>query len=151
MTVLTPEGKKSYEQELEYLCTVRRAEIAQALAEARSHGDLSENAEYDEAKNDQAKLEARISDIEKILNNCVVSTTANDGKVHIGNKVKLFDYKYKEELNFLITGTNEADPLNGKLSDESPIGKAILNHVINDEVVVTTPEEDIRFKILSII
>lgn len=151
MTVLTAEGKKSYEQELEYLRTVRRAEIAQALAEARSHGDLSENAEYDEAKNDQAKLEARISEIEKILNNCIVSTTANDGKVHVGSKVRLFDYKYNEELTFIITGTNEADPLNGKLSDESPVGKAILNHIINDEVIATTPEGDIRLKILSVI
>ena len=147
---LSQEGKKAYEQELQYLCTVRRPEIAQALAEARSHGDLSENAEYDEAKNEQAKLEARISEIENILKNCKISTVTNDGKVHIGSTVRIFDYSYNEETTYLITSTNEADPFNGKLSDESPIGNALLNHKANDTVTAQTPECIISLKILSV-
>ena len=137
-------------EELRELRTTGRNDIAEKIKEARSHGDLSENAEYDEAKNEQAKLEARISEIENILKNCKISTVTNDGKVHIGSTVRIFDYSYNEETTYLITSTNEADPFNGKLSDESPIGNALLNHKANDTVTAQTPECIISLKILSV-
>ena len=120
-TILTDEGLKNYEQELEYLKTVKRKEVAEKIKVALSFGDLSENSEYDEAKNDQAMLEARISQIESILKNAKIidESELSSEHIHIGSKIKVYDYDFEEEADYQIIGSDEADPFNGKLSDES--------------------------------
>ena len=119
---------------------------------ALSFGDLSENSEYDEAKNDQAMLEARISQIEAILKNAKIidESELNNEHIHIGSKVKVYDYDFEEEADYQIIGSDEADPFNGKLSDESPVGAALIGHQVGDEVEVDTPDGIVKFKILEI-
>ena len=149
---LTLEGKRKYEAELNELKTVKRKEIAESLQSARAQGDLSENSEYDEAKNDQAKLEARIKDLETLLRNVEVidESEISHDKVHIGSTVKVFDKKMNEEVELQIVGSSEADPFKGKISDESPVGKALLDKSIGDVVNVKTPGGDAQFNILEI-
>lgn len=149
---LTLEGKKRYEAELNELKTVKRKEIAENLQSARAQGDLSENSEYDEAKNDQAKLEARIKDLESLLRNVEVidESEVNHDKVHIGSTVKVFDKDMNEEVVLQIVGSSEADPFNGKISDESPVGKALIDKSVGDVVTVETPGGDSQFTILEI-
>ncbi len=151
-TLLTDEGLKNYEQELEYLKTVKRKEVAEKIKVALSFGDLSENSEYDEAKNDQAMLEARISQIEAILKNAKIidESELSSEHIHIGSKVKLHDCEFDEDVEYQIIGSNEADPFEGKLSDESPVGSALLGHQVGDTVDVETPEGVIQFIILEI-
>ena len=151
-TLLTDEGLKNYEQELEYLKTVKRKEVAEKIKVALSFGDLSENSEYDEAKNDQAMLESRISQIEAILKNAKIidESELSNEHIHIGSKVRLHDCEFDEDVEYQIIGSNEADPFEGKLSDESPVGSALLGHQVGDTVDVETPEGVIQFIILEI-
>ncbi len=150
--ILTDEGLRNYEQELEQLKTVKRKEIAEKIKVALSFGDLSENSEYDEAKNEQAVLEARISQIESILKNAKIidESEISLSHVHVGSKVKVHDFDFDEEIEYLIVGASEADPFNGKLSDESPVGRALIGHTVGDVVEVETPDGEIKFEILSI-
>lgn len=149
---LTAEGKKRYEAELNELKTVKRKEIAENLQTARAQGDLSENSEYDEAKNDQAKLEARIKELETILRNVEVidESEFSTEKVHIGSTVKVHDRDFDEDVLYQIVGSSEADPFNGKISDESPVGKALLEKTVGETVKVETPGGDNEFVILEI-
>jgi len=146
---LTPEGLAELKAELAELVS-RRSEIAEEIASARSQGDLAENAEYHEAKEEQGRNEGRIEEIENILANSeVIETPKDDNKVRLGSKVELKseDNKVKE---FQIVGTVEADPLNGKISDESPIGQALLGKKVGEEVEIKTPAETAIYKIADI-
>ena len=151
-TVLTKEGLAKLEDELEELKTVKRREIAEKIKVALSFGDLSENSEYDEAKNEQGIIEARIAEIEATLAHAQVidDDEISTEKVGIGITVKLYDVEMDEELEFKIVGTKEADINKGKMSDESPIGAAIIGHRVGDEVDVETPDGVEKFKILEI-
>ena len=150
--ILTYEGLKKYEDELHDLKVVRRKEVAQKIKEAREQGDLSENAEYDAAKDEQRDIEARIEELEKILKNAevVVEDDVNLDKVSIGCKVKILDLEYNEELEYKIVGSSEANSLKGKISNESPVGKALLGKKVNDTVEVETPAGVFSYKILEI-
>lgn len=149
---LTLEGKKRYEAELNELKTVKRKEIAENLQIARAQGDLSENSEYDEAKNDQAKLEARIKELESILRNVEVidESDVNNEKVHLGSTVKVHDREFDEVVEYQIVGSSEADPFNGKISDESPVGMALLDKAVGDVVMVETPDGDLELVVMEI-
>ena len=138
--ILTYEGLKKLEDELEYLKVVRRKEVSQKIKEAREQGDLSENAEYDAAKDEQRDIEARIEEVEKILKNAevVVEDEVDIDKISIGCKVKILDCEYDEELVYKIVGSTEANSLKGKISNESPVGKQLLGKKVGDEVVVET-------------
>ena len=140
---------KELEQELQYLKTTREKEVAEQIKEARSFGDLSENSEYDEARNEQAKVEARISELEQIiLHTVVVPEGAVDSKViHLGSTVLLLDESKNMEKTYILVGSNEANPDEGKISDRSPIGVALVGKHIGDEAVVTTPRGDKKYKI----
>jgi len=150
--LLTSEGVQNYENELEHLKTVVRKEVAEKIKVARSFGDLSENSEYDEAKNEQAKVEARISEIENILKHAKIidESELSNEHVHIGSKIKVHDFDMDEELEYHIVSSSEADPFNGKLSDESPVGAALIGHQVNDIVTVEAPYGELKFKILEI-
>ncbi len=149
---LTDEGLKKYEQELEDLRTNKRKEIADKIKVALSFGDLSENSEYDEAKNEQAKVEARIVELEAMLKNVKIidDDELNSEQVGIGSKVKVLDLEFDEECEYQVVGSAEADPLEGKISDESPVGKALLGHTTGETVVAEAPAGELRFKILEI-
>lgn len=150
--VLTYEGLKKLEDELEELKTVKRKEVAKKIAEAREQGDLSENAEYDAAKAEQLEYENRIEEIEQILKyaEVVVEDNVDLGKVSIGCKVKIMDLEFNDEMDFKIVGSTEANSLGGKISNESPVGKALLGHKIGDTVKVDTQSGKIKYKILNI-
>ncbi len=150
--VLTYEGLKKLEDELENLKVVRRKEVAAKIKEARGQGDLSENAEYDAAKEEQAEIEARIITIEKMLRNAEVidEEEISTGKVNIGNKVKLYDKEFDEEVEYTIVGSAEADPSMGKISNESPLGMALLGHSVGDIIDVEAPDGILKFKLLDI-
>ncbi len=151
--VLTAEGLKNLENELQELKVNRRKEIAAKIKEARGQGDLSENAEYDAAKEEQAEVEARIANIEKMLRNAqVISDNEIDkNKINVGSKVLLLDIEFDEQLNYTIVGSTEADPVNGKISNESPLGMALINHKINDIIEVNAPAGIIKYKVLEIL
>ncbi len=150
--VLTEAGLKKIEEELEELRTHKRKEIAEKIKIARSFGDLSENSEYDEAKNEQAKVEARIADLEAMLKNVkMVDESISDGTtVEIGSTVRVFDVEFEEEVVYQVVGSAESDPANGKISDESPVGRALLGGRTGAEVVAETPQGELKFKILEI-
>lgn len=150
--LLTEDGLKKLEDELETLKTVTRNEIAEKIKIARGFGDLSENSEYDEAKNEQAKVEARIVEVEAMLKNVQLIDDDDIGtnQITIGATVKVLDVEYNEELIYKIVGSAEADPKNGKISDESPVGKALIGHSEGDEVVAEAPAGHITFKVLDI-
>ncbi len=149
---VTEDGLLKLKAELETLKTQGRADIAEKIKVARGYGDLSENSEYDEAKNEQAKIEARIAEIEVMLKNVeIIEDVEGDGEtVVIGVKVKALDMEFNEECEYRVVGSTEADPLNGKISDESPLGKALLGKKQGDEVIVDAPAGELRFKILEI-
>ena len=151
-TLLTIEGLKELEAELEELKTVGRKEAAEKIKVARSFGDLSENSEYDEAMSDQAKLEARISEIEHIIKTAKVLDVESLGteNVHIGSTVKIVDKK-KKEFTYTIVGFAQADPAVGKISDESPVGKALIGRKVGDKVIVEAPAGAMQFKIVEIL
>lgn len=150
--LLTDEGLKKIQDELDTLKTVKRKEIAEKIKVALSFGDLSENSEYDEAKNEQAIIEARIAEIESILKNVkVINENEIDTKtVNVGSKVKIKDDETSEEFEYKIVGSNEADPLQGRISDESPVGKALLGHHVKDKVEIETPGGIVKYIIMKI-
>ena len=150
--ILTYEGLKKLEEELEDLKVVRRKEVADKIKEAREQGDLSENAEYDAAKDEQREIEARIEELEKILKNAevVVEEDVDVDVINIGCKVKVLDMEYDEELEFRIVGSTEASSLQGKISNESPVGKALLRHKVGDVVEVETQAGVVEYKVLEI-
>ena len=150
--ILTYEGLKAYEDELEDLKVRRRKEVAQKIKEARELGDLSENAEYDAAKDEQRDIEARIEELEKILKNAevVVEEDVDSKKVNIGCVVKLLDVEFDEEIEYKIVGSSEADSLAGKISNESPVGKALIGAKKGSTVKVETDMGVIKYKVLGI-
>lgn len=149
---ITDDGLKKLQDELENLKTHGRADIAEKIKIARGYGDLSENSEYDEAKNEQAKIEARIVEIEAMLKNVeIIEDIKGKAKtVVIGVKVKVLDEEYDEECEYRVVGSTEADPREGKISDESPVGKALLGKKIGDEVIVEAPSGEFKLKIIEI-
>lgn len=148
----TEEGLKKLEAELEDLKTNGRRDIAERIKIARGYGDLSENSEYDDAKNEQAKIEARIVELEAMLKNVEIikDIKGNAKTVMVGLKVKVYDEEFDEEEVYHIVGSTEADPLNNKISDESPVGKALIGHKVNDTVTVEAPAGEIKLKIVGI-
>ena len=150
--IMTYEGVKKLEEELEYLKTVKRKEITEKIKVALGYGDLSENSEYDEAKNDQAFNEGRIIQLENMLKNAVVVDESEipTDKVSVGSIVKVMDYEFDEEVEYAIVGSAEADPMNFKISNESPVGSALLGKKVGDVVEVTVPSGVSKFEILEI-
>ena len=149
---MSAEGLKDLEKQLEYLKNVRRAEVAQKLKEARSFGDLSENAEYDEAKNEQAILEAEIVDVETKINNAEVVSDSDlsTDEIGVGSYVKLKDLELDEVMELQIVGSTEADPENNKISEDAPIGIAALKKKVGDILEVEAPIGVIRMEVLEI-
>ena len=150
--ILTYEGLKKYQEELQELKVVKRREVAEKIKEAREQGDLSENAEYDAAKDEQRDIEARIEELEKILNNAeVVDEDEVDlEKISIGCRVKILDVEYDEELDYKIVGSTEANSLKGKISNESPLGKALIGAKVGDVLTIETQAGAIQYKVLEI-
>ena len=150
--VLTPAGLKKLEDELEYLKVEKRKEIAEKIKIARGFGDLSENAEYVAAKEEQGNMEIRIAEIKKILENAEIidDSEISTDTVSIGAKVKVLDVEFEEEEEYYIVGSTEADPSQNKISDESPVGKALIGRKIDETVDVEIPSGTISFKILEI-
>ena len=148
----TPEGYKELTDELDYLKTIRREEIKEAIATARSFGDLSENAEYDEARNEQAKTEARISELEELVANAVVvdETKIDTSIVSLGSVVTVYDVEFDEEIVYSIVGSNEVNPLEKKISDQSPIGKALMGTREGDTVVIEIPSGTVHMEIKKV-
>ena len=150
--ILTYAGLKQYEDELQNLKVVRRKEVAQKIKEAREQGDLSENAEYDAAKDEQRDIELRIEELEKLLKNAdvVVEEEIDVNKINIGCKVKLLDVEYDEEMEFYIVGSTEANSLQNKISNEAPVGRALIGKSVGDVVDVETQAGIIQYKVLEI-
>lgn len=150
--VLTTEGLEKLETELDYLKSEKRQEIAEKIKEARGQGDLSENSEYDEAKNEQAQVEGRIAELENILKNAQVldQDDIDTKEVSIGCIVKVKNSALKKDMEFEICGSAESDPALGRISDESPVGRALLGKKVNNKVVIETPAGEMTLKILSI-
>ena len=151
-TILTYAGLKALEEELENLKVVKRKEVAAKIKEAREQGDLSENAEYDAAKDEQRDIEARIEEIEKILKNAevVVEDEVDFDKINIGCSVLVYDKEFDEEIQFKIVGSTEANSLQGKNSNESPVGQALLGKKVGDEIQVETQAGVMEYKVLKI-
>jgi transcription elongation factor GreA len=149
-TLVTEDGYNNLKEELERLTTVRRAEVAERIKQARDYGDISENAEYDDAKNEQARLEARIVEIEEKLRNAKIVAEVDSKTVGIGTKVGVEEKKSGEKMSLTIVGASEADPLNDKVSYESPIGKALMDRKRGEEVEVSLPKGTVKYKITSI-
>ncbi|MGN0980508.1 MAG: transcription elongation factor GreA [Candidatus Avoscillospira sp.] len=149
---ITSARLKELEEELNYLKTTREKEVAEQIKEARSFGDLSENSEYDEAKNEQAKLYGRIAEVENILANAVVIEENDEMTDHVGLgcKVRVMDLDLEEEEEYTIVGSQEADPMNYCISDDSPFGRAMVGMRVGDTVEVEAPVGILRFKILSV-
>ena len=152
---LSPQRLKELQEEMNYLKSVREKEVAELIKEARSFGDLSENSEYDEAKNEQGKLYSRMAELEEILSNYVVIEEEEDDQdekhVRLGVTVTVLDEEFDEEDTYKIVGSQEADPTNGAISEESPFGKAMLGKHEGDEVIVEAPAGKISYKILKIV
>ena len=149
---ITSARLKELEQELNYLKTTREKEVAELIKEARSFGDLSENSEYDEAKNEQAKLYGRIAEVENILANAVIIEEGeeNTGRVGLGCRVRVLDLEVDEEEEYSIVGSQEADPMNYRISDDSPFGRAMVGKAEGDIVEVEAPVGMLKFRIVSI-
>lgn len=150
--IITYKGLREREDELHELKVVKRREVAQKIKEAREQGDLSENAEYDAAKDEQRDIEARIEELEKILKNAevVVEDEIDLDKINIGCQVKILDMEFNEELEYKIVGSTEANSLKGKISNESPVGKALIGSKVGDIVEVETQAGMIQYKVLQI-
>ena len=150
--IMTFSGLRALEDELFDLKVYKRKEVAQKIKEAREQGDLSENAEYDAAKDEQRDLEARIEELEKLLKNVEVvgQDEVDADTVGIGSRVKLYDVEMDEEVEYTIVGSTEADALNGKISNESPVGAALIGSKVGETIVVETISGDLEFKILEI-
>lgn len=150
--ILTYEGLKELEDELQELRVNKRQEVAEKLKEARAQGDLSENAEYDAAKDEQRDIEARIEQIEAILKNAEVvdESEVDSDRINVGCAVKLFDFEYDEEIDFAIVGSTEANSLKGKISNESPLGAALIGKSVGDVVKVESQMGETEYKVLAI-
>ena len=148
----TEAGLRALKEELDYLKNTKRNEVKENLAVARSFGDLSENSEYDEAKNEQSKVESRISELEQISVHTVVveESSLDHSAIHLGSTVVLRNLQTGKEEKYAIVGSNEANPLEGRISDRSPIGSAILGKKAGDEVVVSTPKGDKKYSIAEV-
>lgn len=149
---ITQEKFDEFQKELDYLKIEKRTEIEQAIKEAKEQGDLSENSEYDAARDEQAKVENRIRELEYTLKNCEIldEKELSYDKVSIGVKVKIKDKKSGKEMSFDIVGTTEADISKGKISDESPLGKALMGKKVGEEVSVDAPRGEIKYTVLEI-
>ena len=149
---LTPEGKKQLEEKLKYMKEVLRPEVQKKIGIAREYGDLSENSEYDQAREEQGKLESEILQIEAQLNNCQIITknSIDTSKVTLGCVVEVYDEEFDEKIKFTIVGSTETKPEEGKISNESPVGQALMGAKKNQEVIVKSPAGDIKYKVLSI-
>ena len=148
----TKHGYQDLVDELKYLKLTRREEIKEQIAVARGFGDLSENAEYDEARNEQAKVEARIQELEALIENAEIIDESNMDvrAISLGSVVKLYDEDFEEEITYSIVGSNQADPLEQKISDQSPIGRALMGKKAGDKVTVTAPAGELHFKVLEV-
>lgn len=148
----TPEGFKELTDELNYLKTVKREEIKEAIAVAKSFGDLSENSEYDEARTEQAKTEARITELQFLVENAIVvdESKVDTSIISLGSTVLLYDVEDEEEVSYSIVGSNETNPLEGKISDQSPIGKALMGKKEGDSVSIETPAGTLKFNVLKV-
>lgn len=151
-TVLTYDGYKKLEEELQELKVVKRKEVAEKIKEARGQGDLSENAEYDSAKEEQAEIEVRIVTIEKMLRSAEIidEEEISTDIISIGCKVKLYDEEYSEEVEYTIVGSTEADPGKGRISNESPLGAALIGKKCGDKAEVSAPDGLVYYKVLEI-
>ena len=151
-TVVSAEGMKKMEEKLQYLTTVRRAEVAEQISVARGFGDLSENAEYDEAKNEQSRLEAEILELEAAIRTAIVIDDENvsTDSVNVGTSVRVLYVDEGEEEEYAIVGARESDPMHNKISNESPVGAALLGHRAGDTVIVEAPDGPMPLKILEI-
>ena len=146
--IMTKKGYDEAKEKLKYLQTVKRQEIVERIAEARSHGDLSENAEYDAARNEQAANELEITELDYKLKNAVILEENSDtSTVHIGSKVKVYDDDLDEEEVYEITGSTEANAIENKISNESPVGSALLKHKVGDVVTVVAPDGNYKLRI----
>lgn len=150
--LLTKEGYDKIAAELDELVTVRRKEVAERIKEAISYGDISENSEYDSAKNEQAELEERIHKLENMLRKAKIidENEISKDRVSVGLKVKVQEMKSKEEFEYIIVGSTEADPFEGKISNESQLGSALLGKKKNDEVEISVPDGNFKYKVLDI-
>ena len=151
-TKYTKEGYQALVDELNYLKGEKTEEVKQSLAQARSYGDLSENSEYDEAKNEQARVATRIAELEELITHAEIidESELRADVINLGSTVLAYDYDMEEEVEYSIVGTNESDPMRGRISDRSPIGSAMIGKVVGDIVNVTTPGGELKFKILSV-
>lgn len=149
---LSAERLKELQEELTYLKTVREKEVAEQIKEARSFGDLSENSEYDEAKNEQGKLYSRIAEVENIVQNCVVIEEHDDdpNAVRLGSKITVLDVEFAEKETYEVVGSQEADPMNGRISEDSPFGKALLGKHVGDDVIVEAPAGTLHYQVMDI-
>ena len=149
--IMTQKGYDEAVERLKYLQTVKRQEIVERISEARSHGDLSENAEYDAARNEQAANEGEIVDLDyKIKNAVILEVNTDTSFVHIGSKVRVYDEDMEEEEVYEITGTTESNAMENKISNESPVGKALLKHQVGDVVSVSSPDGVYKLRIDNI-
>ena len=150
--IVTDEGLKKLQEELAYLKNTKRKEVTEAIKLALSFGDLSENSEYTEAKDEQGKVESRIVELEEMLKNVKVisDSDVHTNSVNVGASVRLFDERKNKEVEYTIVGSTEADAMNGKISDRSPIGSAIIGAAVGETVAVQTPAGELRFKVLEI-
>lgn len=150
--LMTYEGLKKLEDELQNLKVVRRKEVAQKIKEAREQGDLSENAEYDAAKDEQRDIEARIEEIEKILKNAEVADDdhTTKGTINLGSTVTVLDMEFDEEIEFKLVGSTEAKSLENKISNESPLGKALIGKKAGDTITAETPAGEMTYKIINV-
>ncbi len=149
--MLTEEGLRKLEEKLEHLKTVRRTEVSERIKQAISFGDISENSEYEDAKNEQAFIEGEIMTIENMLRNSkIIEEGQNTDTVMMGSTVVLKDIEFDEDLEYTIVGSAEADPMEARISDESPVGKAVLGHRVGDIVDVTVPAGVLKYEVLEI-
>lgn len=150
--LFTEDGYKAMVDELEFLKNTKLQEVKINLAEARSFGDLSENSEYDEAKNEQAKVMSRIAELEQTIGNAKIidESEIQADIINVGSSVKVFDYQINDETEYNIVGSNEANPLLNKISDQSPIGSEMIGAKVGDEILVHTPRGDKKFRILEV-
>ena len=149
---ISAERLEELQQELTYLKTVREKEVVEQIKETRSFGDLSENSEYDEAKNEQGKLYSRMAELEEILSNYTIidDSEKSADMIHVGTTVVVKDLEFDEEETYEIVGSQEADPMNGRISEESPFGKALLGRKVGEEVIVEAPAGNLHYQILKI-
>ncbi|MCD7845307.1 MAG: transcription elongation factor GreA [Oscillospiraceae bacterium] len=148
---MSRERYEEIQRELDYLQTVREKEVSELIKEARSYGDLSENSEYDEAKTEQGKLYSKIAEYKNLLENAeIVEKTSRAGVIGIGSKVLVLDVELGEEAEYQIVGSQEANPMTGRISDDSPFGKGLIGHKIGETVMVEAPAGELQFEILNV-